>query len=97
MKPASGIGKLLWHALGAKMIEPINENVHVESIRNGLERLVMDAQVLEETLDSADPARKGKEIEIRLIARLRWHAGNPKFTDLGERLDKIREKHEQGS
>ena len=31
-----------------------------------------------------------------MIARLRKHAGNPKFKELGERLEKIREKHEQG-
>ncbi|MEK7691331.1 MAG: hypothetical protein AAB425_09950 [Bdellovibrionota bacterium] len=35
-------------------------------------------------------------MEIKLIARLRKHAGNPKFKELGERLEKIREKHEQG-
>jgi type I restriction enzyme R subunit len=35
-------------------------------------------------------------VEIKLIARLRKHAGNPKFKELGERLEKIREKHEQG-
>ena len=29
-------------------------------------------------------------------ANLRKHAGNPKFTELGERLEKIRERHEQG-
>ncbi len=35
-------------------------------------------------------------IEIKLIARLRKHSVNPKFKELGERLEKIREKHEQG-
>ena len=43
-----------------------------------------------------NPAKKAKEIEIKLIARLRKHAGNPKFTELGERLEKVRERHEQG-
>src|SRR4029077_18082132 len=91
VKPPSGNGKLLWHALGAKTVELINENVHVESVRDDVETLVMDAQVLEELLESADPERKGKEIEIKLIARLRKHLGNPKFTALGERLEKIKE------
>ena len=85
VKPPSGNGKLLWHPLGAKTIELINENVHVESVRDDVETLVMDAQVLEEILESADPEKKGKEIEIKLIARLRKHLGNPKFTALGER------------
>jgi type I restriction enzyme R subunit len=96
VKPPSGNGKLLWHALGAKTIELINQNVHVDSVRDDVETLVMDAQVLEEILAAADPATKGKEIEIKLIARLRRHVGNPKFTELGERLERIKERHEQG-
>jgi type I restriction enzyme, R subunit len=31
-----------------------------------------------------------------LIARLRKHLGNPTFTALGERLERIKERHEQG-
>jgi type I restriction enzyme R subunit len=96
VKPPSGNGKLLWHALGAKTVQLINENVHVESVRDDVETLVMDAQVLEEILKDIEPGKKAREIEIKLIARLRKHAGNPKFTALGERLEKIRERHEQG-
>ena len=50
VKPPSGNGKLLWHALGAKTVELINENVHVDYVRDDIETLVMDAQVLEEIL-----------------------------------------------
>jgi type I restriction enzyme R subunit len=96
VKPPSGSGKLLWHALGAKTVELINENVHVESVRDDVETLVMDAQVLEQVLKDAEPGKKAHEIEIKLIARLRKHLGNPKFTALGERLEKIKERHEQG-
>jgi type I restriction enzyme R subunit len=52
--------------------------------------------VLESILKDTDSAKKAKEVEIKLIARLRKHAHNPKFKELGERLEKIREKHEQG-
>ena len=83
VKPPSGNGKLLWHALGAKTIELIHENVHVESVRDDLETLVLDARCSKSILKNADPAKKGKEIEIKLIARLRKHLGNPKFTALG--------------
>jgi type I restriction enzyme, R subunit len=96
VKPPSGNGRLLWHALGAKTVELINENVHVESVRDDVDALVMDAEVLEDILKTTDPVRKGKEIEIKLIARLRKHLGNPKFTALGERLEKVKERHEQG-
>ena len=96
VKPPSGNGKLLWHALGAKTVELINENVHLESVRDDVETLVLDAQVLEDFLKDQDPARKAREVEIKIIARLRRHLGNPKFTALGERLERIRERHEQG-
>jgi len=96
VKPVSGNGKLLWHRLGAKTIELINENVHVEAVRDDIDTLVLDAEVLDNILHDANPEKKAREVEIKLIARLRKHAGNPKFKELGERLEKIREKHEQG-
>jgi type I restriction enzyme R subunit len=96
VKPVSGNGKLLWHRLGAKTIDLINENVHVEAVRDDIDALVLDAEVLDSILKDVNPEKKAREVEIKLIARLRKHAGNPKFKDLGERLEKIREKHEQG-
>lgn len=89
-------GRLLWHALGAKTVYLINRNVHVESVRDDVETLVLDAQVLHEILNDTDPGKKAREIEIKLVARLRKHANNPTFIALGERLEKIRERHEQG-
>jgi type I restriction enzyme R subunit len=96
VKPPSGNGKLLWHALGAKTIELVHENVHLETVRDDLDTLVMDAEVLEGLLDAKDADKKSKEIEIKLIARLRKHKDNPKFVALGERLEKLKERHEQG-
>jgi len=96
VKPSSGNGKLLWHALGAKTIELVHENVHLETVRDDLETLVMDAEVMQGILDAKDPNHKSKEIEIKLIARLRKHINNPIFVALGERLEKLKTKHEQG-
>jgi type I restriction enzyme R subunit len=96
VKPVSGNGRLLWHRLGAKTIELINENVHVEAVQDDIDKLVLDAEVLDSILKDANPAKKAREVEIKLIARLRKHLGNPKFKELGERLEQIREKHEQG-
>src|SRR3990172_11960028 len=96
VKPPSGNGRLIWHALGAKTVELINQNVHLESVRNDIETLVLDGEVLQEILADKEPGRRAKEVEIKLVARLRRHLGNPKFTALGERLEKIKERHEQG-
>jgi len=96
VKPPSGHGKLLWHALGAKTIELVHDNVNIETVRDDLETLVMNAEILEGLLDAKDPKKKSKEIEIKLVARLRRHQGNPTFMALGERLEKLKMKHEQG-
>lgn len=96
VKPPSGNGKLLWHVLGAKTIELIHDNTHLDTVRDDLETLVMDAEVLESILGAPDPEKEGKKLEINLIARLRRHGKDPKFVALGDRLEKIRERHEQG-
>lgn len=96
VKPVSGTGRLLWHRLGAKTVELINQNIHVESVRDDVETVILDAEVLEDFLKNTDPERRSREVEIKLVARLRKHAGNPKFKALGERLEKVKERHEQG-
>ena len=93
LRPPSGNGKLLWHALGAKTIELIHENVTVQQVRDDLDTLIMDADVIQGFLD--DPDRGAREIEIRITARLRGHVG-PKFVELSERLESLRLRHEQG-
>lgn len=96
VKPPSGNGKLLWHALGAKTVELIHQNVQLDTVRDDLETLVMDAEVLEGLLAGKEPDKKSREIELQLVARLRKHKGDPKFIALGERLEKLKERHEQG-
>jgi type I restriction enzyme, R subunit len=96
VKPVSGNGRLLWHRLGAKTIELINRNVHVESVRDDVETLILDAEALDSILKDANPEKKAHEITIKLVARLHKHAGDPKFKELGERLEQIKERHEQG-
>jgi type I restriction enzyme R subunit len=96
VQPPSGDGRLLWHALGAKTTELINEHVHVELIRDDLETLVLDAEVLEDLLLDPD-LKKTKEVELKISYRLRKHRGDPRFIALGERLEELRERHQQGA
>lgn len=96
VKPPSGNGKLLWHALGAKTLELVHRNTHVEAVRDDLETLVLDAEVLEGLLETDDPDGKSREIEVKLVSRLSRHKNDPKFVALGERLEQLRERHEQG-
>ncbi|MDD2128357.1 type I restriction endonuclease subunit R [Pseudomonas sp. 17391] len=95
VQPSNGHGKLIWHSLGAKTIELIHQNVHVDAVRDDLDTLVLDADLLEAVLSNPDP-KKAKEIEIKLKRRLRGHSGNPKFKQLSERLDALKDRFESG-
>jgi len=95
VQPSSGHGKLIWHSLGAKTIELIHQNVHVDAVRDDLDTLVLDADLLEAVLSNPDP-KKAKEIEIKLQRRLRDHGGNPRFKQLSERLDALKDRFEAG-
>jgi type I site-specific restriction-modification system R (restriction) subunit len=96
LKPSTGHGALLWHVLGAKTVALIHDNVTVGTIRDDLDELVFDADVVEAILDAPDRKKKTKEIEIKVAARLRKHLGNPRFKPLSERLERLRERHESG-
>jgi type I restriction enzyme R subunit len=95
VQPSSGHGKLIWHSLGAKTIELIHQNVHVDAVRDDLDTLVLDADLLEAVVSNPDP-KKVKQIEIKVARRLRNHLGNPKFKELSERLDALRDRFENG-
>jgi type I restriction enzyme R subunit len=94
VQPTSGTGKLLWRALGAKTIDLIHENIHVESVRDDLETLVMDADLIDEVM--GDPRKKAGESQMKIITRHRKHMGDPRYRALSERLESLRERHEKG-
>ncbi|EAQ97688.1 type I restriction enzyme subunit R domain-containing protein, partial [Congregibacter litoralis] len=96
VKPVSTTGKLLWHQLGAKTIELIHENVHVDAVRDDLDTLVVDAELLEAVLGAPDPGKQSKEIEIKVSKRLRSHQHDSRFKALAERLEDLKNRHEQG-
>lgn len=96
VKPSTGTGRLLWHKMGAKTIELIHKNVHVDAVQDDLETLVLDAELLEAVLGVPDPKKKAKEIEIKVTRRLRKHIYDPRFKALAERLEDLKRRHEQG-
>ena len=53
--------------------------------------------IIDEYIESKKDIKKAtKRIEIDLVARITNHTKDPKFIKLGERLEDLREKHEQG-
>lgn len=96
LKPSTGTGRLLWHSLGAKTIELIHQSVHVDAVRDDLDTLVMDAELLEAVLGDPDPEKKAKEVSVKLTGRLRKHSSNTRFKALAERLEELKNRHQQG-
>lgn len=97
VKPTDGRGSLIWAALGAKTIELVHENVTVEAVHDDMDILELDAEVIDEFLESKkDLPKTTRRVEIDLVARITKHANDPRFIKLGERLEELREKHEQG-
>jgi type I restriction enzyme R subunit len=96
VQPTSGTGKLVWHALGAKTIELIHQNVHVDAVRDDLETLVLDAELLEASWDP--PIRRSAQGVRDEAHRAAAQAhGQPQATaHLSERLEALKERHERG-
>jgi type I restriction enzyme R subunit len=76
VQPTSGTGKLVWHALGAKTIELIHQNVHVDAVRDDLETLVLDAELLEAVMGSPDPKKRPRSSRSSWCAAAQAH-GQP--------------------
>ena len=96
VQPTTGTGKLIWHSLGAKTIALIQENLTLDTIHDDLERIALDAHLLEAILGTPTPNRQAKEIEIKVRQRLREHNGNTRYHELSTRLEQLKERHEHG-
>ncbi|MCP4345904.1 MAG: HsdR family type I site-specific deoxyribonuclease [Desulfobacterales bacterium] len=96
VKPSSDDnGRLLWHALGAQTTTLIHEHIHVTGINHEMKEMVLDAEVIEELMNKKNPKEAERVVKI-LISRFKKNSGNPKFKALGERLEELRDKAEQG-
>jgi type I restriction enzyme R subunit len=92
VRPSDIAGRLVWHALGAKTIDLINEHVQVE-IPQSAETIVLDAQTIEDLMLGKRKDIPAKEIEKQITARIARHLSNPVFVELGKRLNALREKY----
>ena len=97
VKPTNGGGGLIWAALGAKTMEIVNSNLSVGDVHEDEEILSLDADLIDAFIDKHKGAKKAaKKVEIDLVAKIRKHSDDPKFVRLGDKLEKLREQHEQG-
>ena len=93
VRPSDITGRLVWHALGAKTLDLINEHVQVEVPAQAPETIVLDAQTIEDLLSGKRKDADPDEIEKQITARIARHLNNPVFVELGKRLNALREKY----
>ncbi len=97
VKPTDGRGGLVWAALGQKTMELINENLSVGEVKTDVDILTLDANLIEEFIEGQNDIGKTTiKVEIDLVARIKKYSDDPKFIKLGEKLENLKEKHEQG-
>jgi type I restriction enzyme R subunit len=96
IKPTSDdAGRLLWHALGAQTTKLIHDATVVDGISHEMEEMVLDANVIDNLMNSKDPKEAQRMMKI-LISRLTRHGNNPIFIALSQRLEALRARAEQG-
>ena len=97
IRPAGGQGALIWAALGEKTMELIHDNIEIGEIHSDNDILMLDAELIDNFINKQTDVKKtAKKIEIDLIAKIRKYSNDPKFQQLGEKVEKLKEKHEQG-
>lgn len=97
VKPTDNRGALVWAALGAKTMELVHANIEVGEVHEDLDILTLDANLIDEFIrNQKDINKTTRKIEIDLVAKIREYSKDPKFIKLGEKLEELRERHEQG-
>lgn len=98
IKPVDGRGALIWASLGPKTLELVHQNISVSAVHEtpAEEIIRLDSELIDQILEPNQIKRKTKEVEISLAAQITKHADDPRFIELGRKLEELREKHEQG-
>lgn len=97
IKPTDGSGGLIWAALGHKTLDIVDNNLDVGDVHEDEEIISLDADLVDEYIEKYKDAKTAaKKVEIDLVAKIRKHSNDPKYMKLGEKLEKLRQQHEQG-
>lgn len=97
VKPTDNRGALVWAALGAKTLELVHQNIEIGVVHDDMDILTLDAALIDEFIEKQKDLKKTTmKVEIDLVAKIQKHSDDPKFKKLGEKLQELRDKHEQG-
>lgn len=97
VKPTDGRGGLIWATLGPKTMELVHANLEVGDVHDDAYILTMDADLIDDFIAQQKDVKKAtKKVEIDLVTKIRKYSNDPKFIQLGTKLETLREKHEKG-
>lgn len=97
VKPTDNRGGLIWATLGHKTMELVHANLDVGEIHDDMDILHTDAELIDDFIEKQKDIKKTTmKVEIDLVAKIRKYSNDPKFVQLGEKLESLREKHERG-
>lgn len=97
VKPTDSRGALVWAAFGAKTMELVHQNITVGEAEEPDEIITMDAELIDDFIASQKDIKKATmKVEINLVAMIQRHSKDPKYIELGEKLEKLRDQHKQG-
>jgi type I site-specific deoxyribonuclease, hsdR family len=97
VKPTDNRGGLIWATLGHKTMELVHANLDVGEVHDDMDILHMDAELIDDFIEKQKDIKKTTmKVEIDLVAKIRKYSDDPKFVQLGEKLESLREKHERG-
>ena len=88
-------GRLLWHALGAQTTELIHKNIHIDTVSDDIEKIILDASLIETLTDGVDETKIDK-VEKEITKRLKKHKDEPEFIALSKRLEDLRDRAVNG-
>lgn len=96
VKPTDNRGALVWAALGTKTLELVHSYIEVGDVHEDVDILTLDAALIDEFIQKQKDIKKTTmKVEIDLVAKIQKHSHDPKFMKLGEKLEELRERHEQ--
>ena len=97
VKPTDNRGALIWAALGAKTLDLIHQHIEVGEVHEDIDILTLDAALIDEFIQKQQDIKKTTlKVEIDLVAKIQKHGKDSKFKKLGEKLEELRDRHEQG-
>ena len=97
VRPADSRGALVWAAFGAKTMELVHQNMIVDDADESQDIITMDAELIDDFIKSQSDIKKvTMKVELNLVATIQKHSKDPKYIELGEKLEKLRDQHKQG-